>query len=311
MKHYFYFISALLYFQTTGSCLGLSKMVGVSHDSFTRFLRGSWSGQKRLEMFTKPRGKLKNGYLIIDDTPSEKPYSKSLEGLSWVYSSKERKPIYGYCTVLLIWTDGKVRIPIGLRLWKKGGTTKIELALELLSYARNHLGIKPEYVLFDSWYASKKIFKRLIDYGWYFVTCLKRNRNFEGEALTKIGWQKYFHGKGRLSGGIKVSVVKNGRRYYASNKLTLTRKELLFTYSKRMMIEEVNRILKQECCWKCCQVDSINAQENHLWCSLFAFAVLELESKRLGITIYELRKTVTQRGSTLSLPLFEEFKACA
>jgi hypothetical protein len=35
--------------------------------------------------------------------------------------------------VLLVWTDGQLRIPIGFRVWKKGGPCKFELALELLS----------------------------------------------------------------------------------------------------------------------------------------------------------------------------------
>lgn len=61
---------------------------------------------------------------------------------------------------------GWTRIPLALRLWQKGGPSKYELALELLSYARNHLKCKPEYVLFDAWYPSKKLLKRVWDYGW-------------------------------------------------------------------------------------------------------------------------------------------------
>ena len=40
--------------------------------------------------------------------------------------------------------------PLGLRLWRKGGASKYALALELLSYARNRLRCRPEYVLFDA-----------------------------------------------------------------------------------------------------------------------------------------------------------------
>jgi hypothetical protein len=48
-----------------------------------------------------------------------------------------------------------MRIPIGFRVWKKGGPSKFELAFELLSYARNRLKCKPQLVLFDAWYPSK------------------------------------------------------------------------------------------------------------------------------------------------------------
>ena len=100
--------------------------------------------------------------------------------------SSKGKAVYGYSIVLLIWTDGTKRIILGERIYKKGGATKIQLALEMLSYARNRLKLKPQYVLFDSWYGSKKIFKRLKDYGWRFVTRLKKNRTFDAKKLCKI-----------------------------------------------------------------------------------------------------------------------------
>ena len=84
--------------------------------------------------------------------------------------------------VLLVWTDGHVRIPLAFRVWQKGGASKDDLALELLSYARNRLKGKPHFVLFDSWYPSKKLLKRLRDYGWYFV-CSSRSIGVLRDAL--------------------------------------------------------------------------------------------------------------------------------
>jgi hypothetical protein len=37
-----------------------------------------------------------------------------------------------------------------MRLWKKGGYSKVELAAQLLREAERR-GMRPEYVLFDSW----------------------------------------------------------------------------------------------------------------------------------------------------------------
>ena len=84
-----------------------------------------------------------------------KPFATAIEGLAWVYSSQERKPVYGLSLVLLVWTNGTLRIPLGMRLWRRGGPSKYELALELLSYARNRLHCRPAYVLFDAWYPSQ------------------------------------------------------------------------------------------------------------------------------------------------------------
>ena len=106
-----------------------------------------------------------------------------MEGLAWVFSSQERRPVYGFSLVLLVWTNGTLRIPLGIRLWHKGGPSKYTLALELLSYARNRLRCRPEYVLFDAWYPSKALLKRIRDYGWYFVCRLKKNRRFNGQAV--------------------------------------------------------------------------------------------------------------------------------
>jgi hypothetical protein len=43
----------------------------------------------------------KRGYLIIDDTVIPKPFAAAIEGLAWVLSSRERKPVYGLSVVLL------------------------------------------------------------------------------------------------------------------------------------------------------------------------------------------------------------------
>lgn len=304
MKLFFYYVRGLLFYQSNGTCASLAGLLAtMSRDTLIRFLQNEWSGQKRLEIILATIQML-GGYLLLDDTPIEKPHSKTLEGLQYIYSSSLEKTVYGYCTVTLIWTDGTIRIPIGIRLWRKD-KTKIELALELLSYARNQLKLKPKFVIFDSWYAAKVIMKRVKDYGWYFVTRLKKNRRFNGTQLQKFTWRRYWNGIGELSGGLKVFVVKNGGKYFATNRLTITRSELLEVYLIRAIIEEFHRILKQEFCLNGCQVGSFDAQEHHQWCAIFAFAVLEVERKPLNITIYKLRKKLTCRGSKLSLPYFE------
>jgi hypothetical protein len=71
--------------------------------------------------------------LIVDDRVIEKPHAKRLNEAGWVWSSKRNKAVYGVSVVLLVWTDGQLRIPSGFRVWKKGGPSKFELALELLS----------------------------------------------------------------------------------------------------------------------------------------------------------------------------------
>ena len=84
-------------------------------------------------------------------------------------SSKQTKGVFGVAVVLLVWTDGQSHVPVAFCVWHKGEPSKYDLALELLSYAHNRRQCKPHFVLFDSWYPSKKLLKRICDYGWYFV----------------------------------------------------------------------------------------------------------------------------------------------
>ena len=128
------YLTALLYYRTSSRCVALAEALGtVSHDRLTRVLRADWSGHTLLELAWRTLFVWERGYLIIDDTVIPKPFATAIEGLAWVYSSQERKPVYGLALVLLVWTNGTVRIPLGMRFWHKGGPSKYVLALELLS----------------------------------------------------------------------------------------------------------------------------------------------------------------------------------
>jgi putative transposase len=178
------YLTALLYYRTSATGVALAEVLHtVAQDRLTRMLQADWSGQRLLESAFRALFVWERGYLIIDDTVVPRPFATAVEGLAWVFSSQQGKPVYGFSVVLLIWTDGRVRIPLGIRLWHKGGPSKLALALELRSYARHRLHCRPAYVLFDAWYPSKALLKRIRDYGWYFVCRLKKNRRFNGQPL--------------------------------------------------------------------------------------------------------------------------------
>jgi hypothetical protein len=94
-----------------------------------------------------------------------KPFATAVEGLAWLFSSQAAKPVNRRSRVLRVWTKGTVCVPLGVRLCRKGGPSNPELAWKLLSSARTPLRGRPEYVLWDAWYPSRRLLKRIHDYG--------------------------------------------------------------------------------------------------------------------------------------------------
>jgi putative transposase len=177
-------LPAGLSYRPSNSCVALAEALAtVSHDRLTRLLQAEWSGHTLLELACRTRFVQQRGSLILDDTVMPKPCASAMEGLAWVFSSQERRPVYGFSLVLLVWTDGRRRIPLGLRLWHRGGPSQSELALEWLGYARNRRRGRPESGLFDAWYPSRRLLKRIRDSRGSCVCRLKKNRRFNGHAL--------------------------------------------------------------------------------------------------------------------------------
>jgi len=306
------YLTALLYYRTSSSCVALAEALEtVSHDRLTRMLQADWSGQRLLESAVRTLFSGERGYVILDDTVLPKPFATAMEGLAWVFSSQEHKPVYGFSVVLLVWTDGTQRVPLGMRLWRKGGPSKYELALELLSYARNRLRCQPEYVLFDAWYPSKALLKRIRDYGWYFVCRLKKNRRFNGHALRHHRRHPYWAEVGQLSGGLKVLVVRYGKKYYATNRLRLPAAEVRRVYRVRAQIEEVIRVCKDQLSLTGCQARSERAQQHHISCCLVAFCVLEWERHDRHLSIYQLKRQLSFRGPSVVLPALDRLRSTA
>jgi len=237
-----------------------------------------------------------------------KPFATAIEGLAWVYASQDHKPVYGLSLVLLVWTNGTVRLPLGMRLWHTGGPSKYALALDLLSYARNHLRCHPEYVLFDAWYPARRLLKRIRDDGWYFVCRLKKHRCFDGQPLRTYRRHPSWTATGWLTGGLTVLVVRYGTKYFATNRLTLPAAEVRRLYRIRAQIEEVIRVCKDQLGLTGGQARSERAQLHHMLCCLVAFCVLERERRDRGLSIYKLKRHLSCQGRTLVLPALERLQ---
>jgi len=291
-KNVITYIKGLICIFENANCASLSKITDCSHDSLTRILNNEkFSWQTLLENFIlRISGKLSGGWLIIDDTVISKQFAKKIENLAWVYDSKIGKSIIGLNIVALIWTNGKLTVPIGLKIYKPhSGKTRIDLAIELLQIAKR-LRLRPQYVVFDSWYAASKLMKKIREYQWHFVTQLKSNRTVNGIPLKEIQRNPYWMMAGKISGGLKVLIVRHGKKYFAASNLKLSKQELLAQYKTRWEIETIFRMLHSKLGLDQCESRKLIAQSAHFYLCLMAYTILKNEQYLTGKSIYQIKR---------------------
>ncbi len=285
-----FYLIGLIYRNSRMSCVCLASLVEVSHDLLYRVLYLSFPYSRRLwEWFATTA--VSEGYLIIDDTTWQR-YGKKLEGVSFVWDSTIGKKILGTNVILLIWTDGKIRIPLGLRIWQRGGKSKVKLAVELLWEARRR-GVTPMYVLFDAWYSAESLLNLVAQFGWLYGTRVKKNRLFNQVRIDDT----FRHFYGRRTGKLKrinheILIVKDGTRFLLTNNLSLTSAQVKKLYAVRQQIEEVFRLLKQEFGWGKCRANSLQAQKAHLHLGLYAFCLVQSKAEDKKLTIYAYKQNL-------------------
>lgn len=269
----------------------------VSHDAIQRFLaqtRARWSRQlwRQVKNFMKHQI---DGCLIIDDTVLGKEKSSwKTEMTSKLWSSAEKRYLYGQSVILLLWTDGHTRVLLDVRFRIRGKSqNKLDLALEMLRCAKDR-GICPESVLFDSWYAAAKLLRGVEKLGWHWVCKVKCNRKLNNLVQIKRYWRTtYGSVRATLSGGIQALVVKDRDEYFATSHLHWTAKQVKKAYRLRWVIEEVIKLLKQEFGFETCQARSIPAIYGHAFVCLMAFNKLEQFRVLNNIsTIYHIRSVL-------------------
>jgi putative transposase len=260
----------------------------VSHDRFNRIIQT----QRLTSVLTTLvlRLALTGGHLILDDTILEK-FTARLSCVFKLRDTKRNCYLLGLNIVLLCWSNGKRTIPIGFRIYVAQDVSKLDLAVQLLKFAHDTLKLEPEYVLFDSWYGSMSLFKQCRSYGWHFVTRLRKNRLFCGKPLKRVhNGIPYWSAIGLLKGQIAVVVYRHGGKYFASSDLELTRGEIRGLYSIRTGIEEVFRVLKQECGWQGVQARRVRSYRTQLTAGVLGFFWLESLAKTRKCSVYKLRR---------------------
>ena len=284
-------------------CLtAIAKQLYVSHDKLTRLLRKKihWKAILNSLLITFD---LSNGYLVTDETDVDKSYASVIQGLSWIFSHRFNRYIYGYHIVVIAWTNGIITIPLGWKIYKKNGKdTKVTMAFNLIKYCIFTLHIKPQGVLFDSFYAAFEILHFLDNNNIKFYTQIPKNRLFEGKQLKLHNKNRpYWTSVGRIRGRILVRIVKHRRKYFMTNDLETDPKEVRKTYSMRWRIEEVFRFIKQKFGFEECECRSLQAQSNHFGSCLALYAILQDIVLNTGLNVYAIKERATLGSEYLNL----------
>ncbi len=302
------YLIGLIYRNTRTSCVCLASLVGLAHDQLYRLLYSDFPYSRRMWEWFARYLVGSNGYLILDDTTWRR-YAKKAEAVSYVWDSSLGKSVLGMNVVLLIWTDGKRKVPIGLRVWKKGGKSKVKLAKQLLTEAKRN-GISPAFVLFDSWYSANELLNLIDSFGWKYIGGVKRNRLLDEQRIDGL----FPHRFGRKTGSLRkvvaeVLIVKNGKKYYLTNDISLTSREVRIYYAVRQQVEETFRLLKQELGWGSCRARSKQAQIAHLHLGLYALCLIQMKAKNK--TVYQFKQKLFREAIPTQNQFIEAFTASA
>jgi putative transposase len=302
------YLKGLIYRNTRTSCVCLASLSELAHDRLYRLLYSDFPYSRRLWEWFAVKLIGGRGYLVLDDTTWQR-WTKKAEAVSFVWDSSVGKVVFGMSVVLLIWTDGKRKVPLGLRVWQKGGKSKVELAAELLRQAHER-NLSPEFVLFDSWYAATSLLDLIDGFGWHYIGATKRNRLFDGVRISKC----FRHRFGRATGSLRrlrhqILLVKNGQKFLISNEVSLTSKAIKQHYRFRQQVEETFRLLKQEFGWGKCRARSVKAQSAHLHLGLYALCLVQMKAE--NSTVYRFKQNLFRAAIPTQNQFIEAFTVAA
>lgn len=284
---------------------GSSVFTNISSYQLKRFLDKDWDENVCLEeLIEQINIDWSKGWLVIDDTMIEKPYSKEIEGVYWGYSSKNKGYELGITLTILAWTDGQRTIPLKMMIYEKdkeGETleTKNDFSVRAIQYAYEK-GIYPTKVCFDSKYSSKKLLNLIHSIGWRYFCQLACNRLFNDKQLKTRRFQPYSE-EGRLKGvGHRVNITKYSKRYYATNEtgVHVTSQHIVKHYRVRWKIEELFRALKQLCHLEECKGRKLSSQRRYIALSIQAFLILQEQGET---TVYRAKRVFQQKYLRLKL----------
>jgi len=257
------------------------SILGVSHDTITRAICTLNDNFQSIVFFILSTMQAQTpirGWLIIDDVLLHKENSKHTAFVFKVKDHTTGKYSYGIQVVVLLWSNGIIRIPLGFKVYldkktAKAFKTKLQLAQQLLE-SPIISAVPFDFITFDTWYSSKDLLNYLQRRGMNYVTMVRCNRLFKvadkrfvygaqdicnSFGITQFRYNQklgfYLRGLEAVLkgvGSVKLVIVKNGYRasikeirFIVTNMAYLSTPMIVTLYLKRWDIEVFFRNAKQ------------------------------------------------------------------
>lgn len=236
--------------------------------------------------------------ISIDDSKSPKPKtSLHFEVTGWHFDTNEGRGFeHGVVFITIHIACGQRSVPLALKIYLRQNVvrklnrarakgkripfkSKLTLAKEILKELAALLPkTQPVYVLFDSWYASKKLINLCRQLGYHVICALKHNRKFKkkgaGKARQLSQLARYIRTREfkavtvsssdsstrywvhtlrgylpALTDEVSIIVSKRNQRdkrpeYFLCTDLTLSAQEVLSRYTRRWAVEVDHLYLK-------------------------------------------------------------------
>jgi hypothetical protein len=297
---------------------------GISHDRLTRLREQHrvFAPGILLAFVKLARAMGRPGWLCLDDTFIPHERSRKMQGVYWDWDHALGRNVLGTRLVVLLWTDGFFRIPVGFAVWHKKGArpkyrTKNELARTLLRWAF-HRGLRPEYVAFDNWYASRENLRLVVEgLGCDFVTRLKRNarvvrgcKRLQARTIGRrlLAERRRYTRNGTQAratlveyagmAGLTFVVARDGldgegprTRYLLASAPSDSAAGVVERYRSRWIIETFFEDLKQHLSLGSYQGRTLDGQMCHLALSFAGLVALDAMRKDAGLSFCEARET--------------------
>jgi len=267
-----------------------------------------------------PIFKALNFYLTADGTPLKQVYGTHRITKRGFISIKGMKNIPQNEMISIGLTNGTIYIPLDFCIWttSKVSTTKdykkkTDMFLNLMKkYLLMQIPVKT--IMFDSYFASKKIIKWLNKNGFVWFTRIKKNRviHTSGHKCqlqnSGLNYDESTVGKlNKISQQVKILrfCLQDEDYYICSNNIHLTNEELKSGYLKRWQVEVFHREAKQKLGLEFLMMQSWKKLTNHVGFVCLAYSLLtvlkQLSSGSIGDVKFKLADEVLQISSAIDI----------